>query len=342
MEKYFEGEPFTEVEALTGLLEGVTNGDIYPVYACAADKLEGIDQLLNGLVNLGPSASSKTGETATDKDGNEVELPCDPNGPLAAICFKTIADPFVGKMSFIKVISGTIKADTPCYCARTGESERMGKISIPHGGTLEDSTEITAGDIAVVTKLTGIKTGDTITAANNPLTLKGLTVPTPCYSLAVSAKKKGEEDKIASGLARLMEEDPTISFGTNKETKEQVLSGQGEQHIDFIVGKLKSKFGVDVELANSASTSNSPLRKSLTVKPSARPSRSRANIRNSPAATASTVTSGSASSPPPSPASSSPKRSSAVPSRRTSSRPLKRAFRTPSRRAFSPVIRWSV
>ncbi len=124
MEKYFEGEPFTEVEALTGLLEGVTNGDIYPVYACAADKLEGIDQLLNGLVNLGPSASSKTGETATDKDGNEVELPCDPNGPLAAICFKTIADPFVGKMSFIKVISGTIKADTPCYCARTGESER--------------------------------------------------------------------------------------------------------------------------------------------------------------------------------------------------------------------------
>ena len=265
MEKYFEGEPFTEVEALTGLLEGVTNGDIYPVYACSADKLEGIDQLLNDLVNRGPSASSKTGETATDKDGNEVELPCDPNGPLAAICFKTIADPFVGKMSFIKVISGTIKADTPCYCARTGESERMGKISIPHGGTLEDSTEITAGDIAVVTKLTGIKTGDTITAANNPLTLKGLTVPTPCYSLAVSAKKKGEEDKIASGLARLMEEDPTISFGTNKETKEQVLSGQGEQHIDFIVGKLKSKFGVDVELSAPKVAYREAIRKTVQV-----------------------------------------------------------------------------
>ena len=265
MEKYFEGEPFTEVEALTGLLEGVTNGEIYPVYACAADKLEGIDQLLNGIANLGPSATSKTGETAVDKNGNEVELPCDPNGPLAAICFKTIADPFVGKMSFIKVVSGTINADTPCYCARTGESERMGKISIPHGGTLEESKEITAGDIAVVTKLTGIKTGDTITSASNPLTLKGLTVPTPCYSLAVSAKKKGEEDKIASGLARLMEEDPTISFGTNKETKEQVLSGQGEQHIDFIVGKLKSKFGVDVELSAPKVAYREAIRKTVQV-----------------------------------------------------------------------------
>ncbi len=265
MEKYFEGEPFTEVEALTALLEGVTNGDIYPVYACSADKLEGIDQLLNGLVNLGPSATSKTGETAVDEDGNDVELPCDPDGPLAAICFKTIADPFVGKMSFVKVISGKITADTPCYCARTGETERMGKISIPHGGTLEDSKEITAGDIAVITKLTGIKTGDTITSASKPLTLKGLTFPAPCYSVAVTAKKKGEEDKIASGLARLMEEDLTITFGTNKETKEQVLSGQGEQHIDFIIGKLKTKFGVEVNLAAPKVAYREAIRKTVQV-----------------------------------------------------------------------------
>lgn len=265
MEKYFEGEPFTEVEALTGLLEGVTNGDIYPVYACSAYNLEGIDLLLNGLVNLGPSASSKTGETATDKDGNAVDLPCDPNGPLAAICFKTIADPFVGKMSFVKVISGTINAETPCYCARTGETERMGKISVPHGGTLEDSKEITAGDIAVITKLTGIKTGDTITAAKNPLTLRGLTVPVPCQSAAVYAKKKGEEDKIAQGLQRLMEEDPTITFGTNKETKEQVLSGQGEQHIDVIVGKLKNKFGVEVDLKAPKVAYREAIRKTVQV-----------------------------------------------------------------------------
>ncbi|MCQ2486807.1 MAG: elongation factor G [Clostridia bacterium] len=249
MEKYFEGEPFTEVEALTGLLSGVVDGTVYPVYSCSAQQLEGIDLLLNGLVNLGPSALSKTGETGTDSDGNDVVLPCDPEGPLAAICFKTVADPFVGKLSYIKVISGKITAETPAYCARTGESERMGKISVPHGGIFEESKEITAGDIAVVSKLAGIKTGDTICSKDNVIYLRRLDLQTPCLPMAVSGTKKGEEEKIAQGLLRLMEEDPTISFVTNKETKEQILSGLGEQHIDVIITKLKSKFGVDVVLS---------------------------------------------------------------------------------------------
>ncbi|MBR5991933.1 MAG: elongation factor G [Clostridia bacterium] len=248
MEKFFEGEAFTEKEVQDGLLEGVTNGDIYPVFACSGQSLEGIDLLLSGIVSLLPAAAAKTGEVATDADGKEVALKCDPAGPLAAICFKTIADPFVGKLSYVKVVSGEIKSDTPIYNTRTGNTERFGKILYPHGGKQEEGNVITAGDIAILTKLDGLKTGDTISSQKQPLTLKGLNLPEPCMPMAVYATKKGEEEKIAAGLIKLMDEDPTITFGTNTETKEQVIKGLGEQHINVIIGKLKSKFGVDVEL----------------------------------------------------------------------------------------------
>ena len=248
MEKFFEGEAFTEKEVQEGLLEGVTNGDIYPVFACSGLTLEGIDLLLSGIVSLLPAAAAKTGEVALDADGKEVALKCDPAGPLAAICFKTIADPFVGKLSYVKVVSGEIKGDTPIYNTRTGNTERFGKILFPKGGKQEEGSVITAGDIAILTKLDGLKTGDTISSQKQPLTLKGLNLPEPCMPMAVYATKKGEEEKIAAGLTKLMDEDPTITFGTNTETKEQVIKGLGEQHINVVIGKLKSKFGVDVEL----------------------------------------------------------------------------------------------
>lgn len=249
MEKYFNGEEFTEVEALTGLLQGVTDGDIYPVYACSATKLEGIDLLLKGIVNLGPSATSKTGEMAVDEDGNYHNLVCDAEGPLAAICFKTVADPFVGKLSYVKVIRGRIKPDTVAYIPRTQETVKMGKIVGPQGGKQEEKVQISAGDIGVITKLAGVKTGDTLTDEKNPVILTGLALPKPSLSMAVTATKKGEEDKIAQGLLRLEEEDPTISYETNKETREAILSGLGEQHIDVIKTKLKAKFGVEMNLA---------------------------------------------------------------------------------------------
>lgn len=249
MEKFFGGEEITEAEALTGLLTGVIDGSIYPIYACSGYTTDGVDLLLDGIVNLAPPAADKEGEAAVDDSGKDVELKCDENGPLAALCFKTIADPFVGKMSYIKVISGKITPDTPAYCARTGESERMGKIFIPRGVKQEDSTVITAGDIGVITKLSGINTGDTICSPKHILNLKGLSSPKPCLSMTVKSRKKGEEEKVAAGLFRLMEEDKTITFGTNKETKEQILSGLGEQHLDVIVSKLKAKFGVDVDLS---------------------------------------------------------------------------------------------
>lgn len=248
MEKFFEGEAFTQEEILKGLCTGIFDGSIYPVYAVSGLTCAGVDQLLYNLAWSVPGAYGYAGEAAKTEDGEETVLPCNINGPLAAVCFKTVADPFVGKMSFFKVVSGKLSADTPAYNVRTGETEKIGKIVTVKGGRQEDAKEIIAGDIGVVTKLAGVKTGDTLCDAKNIVILDGVESPKPCLSMAVKVRKKGEEEKVAQGLFRLMEEDPTISFNINKETKEQVLSGLGEQHLDVVVSKLKNKFGVEVDL----------------------------------------------------------------------------------------------
>ena len=256
MEKFFAGETFTREEIIKALNSGVSDGSVIPVYACAGYTCEAIDMLLDEIVYSAPSAADKAGENG---------LPCDENGPLAAICFKTIADPFVGKMSFFKVVSGKITSDTPAYNSRTEESERMGKIITLKGSKQEDASCIPAGDIGVVTKLAGIKTGDTVCSAKNPITLEGIKFPTPCLSMAVKVRKKGDEEKVAASLLRLLEEDPTISFVINKETREQVLSGLGEQHLDVIVSKLKNKFGVEVDLSVPKVAYRESIRKKVEV-----------------------------------------------------------------------------
>ena len=248
MEKFFEGEEFTREELLAGLKKGIQDGVITPAYACAGYTADGVDLLLDAIVEATPSAASAAGEIATDESGNEVELNCDENGPLAAVVFKTIADPFIGKLSFFKVVSGKITSDVPAYKASKGTSERMGKIVTLRGGKQEDAAAIPAGDIGAVTKLSGIGTGDTVCSPSKVLTLKGIDFPSPCLSMAVKARKKGDEEKITAGLVRLMEEDKTITYKANNETREQILSGLGEQHLDVIVSKLKSKFGVEVDL----------------------------------------------------------------------------------------------
>ena len=248
MEKFFEGEAFTHEETLKGLCAGVADGSISPVFAVAGLTCMGADQLLNALAWVAPNAKDNAGETAKNENGDEVKIACDANGPLAAICFKTIADPFVGKMSFFKVVSGKLSGDVTAYNMRTGENEKMGKIVTVKGAKQEDAKEIPAGDIGVVTKLGGVKTGDTLCDPKNKVELAGVDFPKPCLSMAVFANKKGEEEKVAQGLQKLMEEDPTITFALNKETRQQVLSGMGEQHLDVVVSKLKSKFGVEVTL----------------------------------------------------------------------------------------------
>ncbi len=236
MMKFFDGEEFTHDEIVFGLSQGVKDGTVVPVYACSGLTTDAVDLLMNGITKLAPAPKGEDG------------IECDENKPLAAICFKTVSDPFVGKMSFFKVVSGKITPASKAYNARTEEEEKMGKIVFVKGAKQEDAAEIVAGDIGVVTKLGGFKTGDTMCDAKNPVELAGVDYPNACYSMAVNVVKKGEEDKVASGLNKLAEEDGCMVFYTNKETKEQVVSGLGDQHLETIVSKLKNKYGVDVEL----------------------------------------------------------------------------------------------
>ncbi len=265
MMKFFDGEELTKEEIIDGLTKGVEQGEIYPVYACSGTNLDGVDLLLDAIVFSAPSPEQAGSEKAENDSGDEIEVKCDPNGPLAAICFKTVADPFVGKMSYVKVISGKITAEVPAFNARTGESERMGKLISVRGSKQEDIAAITAGDIGVITKLSGLATGDTICNSKNIIKLSGVDFPAPSLSMAIVVKKKGEEDKVAAGLRRIMGEDPTVVFSNNEETREMILSGLGEQHLDIVLAKLKSKFGVEIDLKIPRVAYRETIRKSCQV-----------------------------------------------------------------------------
>lgn len=263
MEKYFEGEELTPEEKIRGLKAGVADGSIIPVFALSGLAETACDLLLDFLAEVCPAPKS---EYAADADGEPIELTPDPNGPLAAVCFKTVADPFIGKLSYFKVISGKITAATPAYNARTGKEERMGKLVSVFGAKQTDISELSAGDIGAVTKLGGFATGDTLCSAAQVVTLDGVHIPSATYAMAVEVAKKGEEEKVASGLSRLCEEDPSLHFGVNNETHQQILSGLGEQHLDVAMARLKSKFGVEATLVQPRVA----YRETITMKVSAR------------------------------------------------------------------------
>lgn len=248
MEKFFEGQEFTQEEILRGLSAGVADNSVVPVYACSGYNMEAVDLLLDSMVYDVPSAKKAAGEIAKDADGNEVRLECDENGDLAAICFKTVTDPFVGKMSYFKVVSGKITPDVQPYNANKEQLEKMGKIIFVKGSKQEETGCIPAGDIGVVAKLGGFRTGNTLCKQKKIYFLDGVTFPSACLSRAVKVRKKGEEEKVAAGMVKIMHEDPVIKFGIEPETREQILSGLGEQHLDVVVSKL-ARMGVEVDLA---------------------------------------------------------------------------------------------
>ena len=264
-EKYFSGEDFTPEEIILGVSQGVKDGSISPVFCGDAQTTFGVDQLLNGLAWLLPCAADKAGELAMDTDGNPVELSVNEDAAPAAIVFKTVADPFVGKLSYFKVISGKVSPETPLINMRTGNTERITKVLTVRGKKQEDAGAIVAGDIGAAPKLQNTNTGDTLCSPVRKVTLDGIDYPRPCLSMAISPKKKGEEDKVAQGLFRLVEEDPTIRFETNHETHQMIVSGLGEQHLDVIVSKLKSKFGVEVTLSKPRIAYRETIRKKVQV-----------------------------------------------------------------------------
>ena len=264
-EKYFAGEPFTPEEVIVGVSKGVKSGTITPVFCGDALLMRGMEQFMDGLCWLAPSAEEKAGEIGLDVDGSPVELSVNEDGAAAAIVFKTVADPFIGKLSYVKVVSGKISTDSQLVNMRTGNTERVGKTAMLVGKKQVDVKYIGAGDIGAIPKLTATNTGDTLCSPTRKVTLDGVEYPNPTLRMAIVPAKKGEEDKVAQGMMRLSEEDPTLQFSTNNETHEMILSGLGEQHLDVAVSKLKSKFGVDVTLKKPKVPYRETIRKTVQV-----------------------------------------------------------------------------
>ncbi len=264
-EKYFSGEPFTREELLSGIREGVKAKTITPVLCGSSFNLAGVDMLLDAMVNLLPSAKEAAGVTAEDENSNPVDVVCDQNAPLTAYVFKTVADPFVGKMSFIKVVAGRLTSDISPINSTTGEPEKIGKLVYIRGKKQEETSALCAGDIGVATKLASAKTGDTLCDPKHIVKIEPYSFPNACLSMAIKPKSKGDEGKISQSIARLMEEDPTIAYENNTETHQQLISGLGEQHLDVIVSKLKNKFGVEVTLETPIIPYRETIRKKVKV-----------------------------------------------------------------------------
>ena len=259
MEKYFEGEDLTPEEIKLALKAGFINGEICPVFAGINMDGQGVPHFVDYIVDIFPSPV----DVQFAAEGGEIAA--DVAAPASAIVFKTVADPFVGKLSYFKVVSGKLKQDSKLYNMRTENEEKLSKVMYIKGGKQIDASEITAGDIGCVAKLGNVITGDTLCDSNRKVELKSAEFQKPCLSMAVYPLKKGDEEKIGQGLNRLCEEDPTISFYIDKETKESVLSGLGEQHLDVIKTKLKAKFGVDIELRTPKVAYRETIRKKVKV-----------------------------------------------------------------------------
>lgn len=252
LEKYFGGEEFTQEEIQDGLRKGILNGDIVPVLCGATAKNIGIHSLLNMINDYSPSPVDMPPKQGKHPHKDVVvERTLEPNQPFSAQVFKTIVDPYIGKISVFKVISGTLKADMEVLNANKEEKEKLSNLFLLRGKNQIEVNEVKAGDIAAVAKLQYTNTGDTLCSINDPVLYSGIDFPSPQLYLAVEPKARGDEEKIASGLQRLAEEDPSFSFERNAETKQTLIRGLGELHIKVITSKLKNKFGVDVELSDA-------------------------------------------------------------------------------------------
>jgi len=265
MEKYFEEGELSFDEMMHGLRKGIEDGSVVPVVCCSSLTRIGMAKLLDNIIDLMPSPAGKVTEGTDPKTGDAAERTCADDQPFSARVFKTMADPFVGKLSLIKVMSGTLDASTTLYNVNAEKSEKPGSIYFLKGKQQSTTQKVCAGDLCALAKLQSVATGNTLCDANNPIQYPDMDFPAPCISKAVYAKKAGEEDKIFSGLNRLMEEDPTIKLEKNVETAESVLSGLGEMHIDVIAARLASKFKVECNLQDPKIPYRESIRKPIDV-----------------------------------------------------------------------------
>lgn len=251
MEKYFEGEELTRDEIHSGIRKGVIDGELIPVLCTSATQNIGVETLENMLIEYLPSPGEGKFEVGKDpRDKKEIERKCSNNEPFSALIFKTVADPYVGKLSIFKVMSGVLDHSVEIYNATQEVKEKANHIYVLRGNKQIEVEKLEAGDIGAFSKLNDTVTGDTLTSAKSPIVYDKIELPKPIIAMAIEPKTKADIDKLATGLHRLVEEDPTMTVSRNKETKQTLVSGLGEMHLEIISQKLKQKFGVDVNLVD--------------------------------------------------------------------------------------------
>lgn len=264
MERYFAGEEFSDEELIAGIRQGVRDTLIAPVFCGSAAVGIGSFALLKGIADYMPSPDEAPTEVCEDEKGELIEIPCAPNGSTCAFIFKTTTDQY-GRFSFFKVISGEVKRDMTLANKRADATEKMSHIFTACGKKTTEEEVIGCGDIGAVSKLVTTKTGDTLSMTVRRVQLDGIEIAPPCYSQAIAPKTKGGEEKMAAGLAKLHDEDPSFETHFNSETKQQIISGAGDIHLDVICAKLASKFGVEVVLSNPVIPYREKIRKKVSV-----------------------------------------------------------------------------
>ena len=247
MEKFFAGEDITYNEAINAVHDGIINGGIVPVFCGAATKLWGVSELLDTIANSFPRPTARKNEIIITADGEE-ETPIDPEGKTSIFVFKTVADPFVGKMSFFKVMNGELARDMTLRNTTNGSVEKMAHIYTIRGKKQTEVDTLCCGDIGMTAKLNAANTNDTLTTSQKDFAYKKIVFPEPFLTQAIKPLAKGDEDKISSGITKLLEEDLTTRYENDAETKQLLISGIGDIHLDVIIAKLKNRFGTSVVL----------------------------------------------------------------------------------------------
>ena len=247
MEKFFMEEPFDEHEIAKGLRIGVRGGDIRPIYCGSAINMTGIVRLMDLITEYFPSYAEKGTIEATDPNGNKVSMDTNEDEAMSAFVFKTIVDPFVGKISYLKVMSGVLSSESQAYNANKDANEKISQIYVINGKYQIGVGKLFTGDLGAVVKLSSTDTNDTLCTKAKPVTYAKIEYPEPMLGFAIRPKTKADEDKLTGGIRNMMQEDATIRLVNNQETHEQVLYGLGDQHIDLILSKLKSKYKIEVE-----------------------------------------------------------------------------------------------
>jgi elongation factor G len=248
MEKFFDAGTLTQDELLSGLKRGIAAGRVFPVLCASATSNIGMPPLLDALIAYVPSPAERPLKATDKKSGSEISVGASNDGPAAAFIWKTVADPFAGRITMFRVVSGALKADSTVQNLTKDTPERLGHLVLLQGKTQTTVPEIKAGDIGAVAKLKESQTNDLIADKAVPFTLAGIKFPEPVISYAIEPKSRGDEEKISTALHRLQEEDPTINYTRDAQTKELLLAGQGQSHIEVTVAKLKRRFGVEVIL----------------------------------------------------------------------------------------------